>query len=208
MTWVHCRRSVAVAVAAISVVAMASCVQEVPIVSNEPGNEITNMTLDEQREWVGEQFDAAIDASGIENGWFKSRRTLPWSNTPKDRDGVLGMLHPRDCSTGGRLIASLQNRSVEVNDPFAAAERVRTFWESEGWVVSDVLSYASDPYFRADREDGAVLAFRASTIGMSLEVETACSVHATVTNWQSRENEFADELERRGASSDDEQPRP
>ncbi|WP_153002136.1 hypothetical protein [Leucobacter chromiiresistens] len=185
------------------VLTMSSCMREVPIVSLESGNETTNMTLSEQREWVGEQFDIAIEASAVEDGWFKTRRTLPWTDAPGDRDGILNMLYPRECSVGGRLVVSLQNRTAD--DPFAAAEKVRAFWESEGWTVSDIRSYESDPYFRADREDGAVLAFRASTGRMSLEIETSCSVHGTVTNWQYRDeegNEFTQELERRGGEAE------
>ncbi len=161
---------------------LSSCMQEVPIVSNEPGNPTTNMTLEEQRDWVGEQFDAAIAASGVADGWFKSRPTIPWSKAAIDRDGVLNMSFPRDCGLGGRLIVSLKNLSAD--DPIAAAAKVRAFWESEGWAVSNIRSYESDPYFRADGEDGAQMAFQASPEGMSLEVVTACSVNNTVTNWQ------------------------
>ena len=182
---------------------LSSCMQEVPIVSNEPGNRTTNMTLGEQREWVAEQFDAAIAASGVADGWFRSRPTIPWSDKGIDRDGVLNMLFPFDCGSGGRLIVSLMNTSSE--DPIAASENVRAFWESEGWAVSNIRSYESDPYFRADGEDGAQLAFMATAEHMSLEVVTSCSVHATVTNWQYRDEEgnvFTEELERRGGGAE------
>ena len=197
---------IATSVAVVSM--LASCTQEVPIVSNERENPTTNMTLMEQREWVGEQFDAAIAASGVSEGWFDiyDQNVLWAHDRPDDRAMTLNSLFPRDCGSGGRLIVSLLNTNSE--DSIAASQKVRTFWESEGWAVSNIRSYESDPYFRADSGDGAQLAFMATSDHMSLEVVTACSVHATVTNWQSRENEFADELERRGTSSDDEQPKP
>ncbi|GAA2189985.1 hypothetical protein GCM10009786_25460 [Leucobacter alluvii] len=163
---------------------LSSCMQEVPIVSSEPGNQTTNMTLDEQREWVGEQFDAAIAASGVAEGWYDIyNNDVLWArDRPEDRARTLNSLFPRDCGSGGRLDESLKNLSAD--DPLAAAAAVRSFWESEGWAVSDIRSYESDPYFRADGEDGAQLAFQASKEGMSLEVATACSVNNTVTNWR------------------------
>lgn len=200
------RRAAVVAAAAMVVLTMSSCMQEVPIVSLESGNETTNMTLSEQREWVGEQFDLAIDASGVEEGWFDIYDdSVVWApQHPEHRERILQSSLPRKCGSGGRLVESLKNRGAE--DPFEAVDRVRAFWESEGWAVSNIRSYESDPYFRADREDGAVLAFRASTDGMSLEIETSCSVHGTVTNWQYRdeeENEFTEELERRSDGAEE-----
>ena len=165
--------------------------------SNEPGNRTTNMTLDEQREWVGEQFDAAIAASGVSEGWYDIyNQNVYWAHDrQEDRGRILNSMFPRDCGSGGRLDESLKNTSAE--DSIAAAARVRAFWESEGWAVSNIRSYESDPYFRADGEDGAQMAFQASPEGMSLEVATACSVHGTVTNWQYRDeegSEFPEEL--------------
>ncbi len=168
----------------LAITMLSSCMQEVPIVSNETGNQTTNMTLDEQREWVGEQFDAAITASGAVDGWHSIYdNAVLWAHDrPEDRSRTLNSLFPRDCGSGGWLDVSLKNLSAE--DPLAAAAAVRSFWESEGWAVSDIRSYESDPYFRADGEDGAQLAFQASKEGMSLEVATACSVNNTVTNWR------------------------
>lgn len=192
---------VTIFVASIGVASLSGCLQEVPIVSNEAENKTTNMTLDEQREWVGMQLAEGVAASGVSEGWFNTRRTIPWSDTQEDRDGVLNMLFPRDCDLGGRLVVSLKN--TDAIEPLVAAEKVRANWESEGWTVTDVRADAEnrDPYFRADREDGAVLAFQASDEGMSLSVESACSVNNSVTNWQSyvedEPNEFEKELERR-----------
>lgn len=184
MSWTRPKQTMIVAIGLAAVMMLSSCMQEVPIVSSEPGNQTTNMTLDEQREWVGEQFDAAIAASGVAEGWYDIyNNDVLWArDRPEDRARTLNSLFPRDCGSGGRLDESLKNLSAD--DPLAAAAAVRSFWESEGWAVSDIRSYESDPYFRADGEDGAQLAFQASKEGMSLEVATACSVNNTVTNWQ------------------------
>ncbi|WP_157502287.1 hypothetical protein [Leucobacter celer] len=200
------KRLVAVLVALAAVVAVSGCLREVPIVSGETGNKTTNATLDEQRKWVGEQFDAGVDASGVSEGWYWGSATkVSWSESAEDRDMVLGSWFPRRCGLGGRLDESIRFKDG-IEDPLAAAEKVRAFWEAEGWTVTDIRSYApeGDPYFRADREDGAELAFQASEEGMSLEVASACSVNNTVTNWRSyvddEPSEFERELERRGSS--------
>ncbi|PRI10569.1 hypothetical protein [Leucobacter massiliensis] len=177
--------------------------------SNNPDNPTTNMTLDEQRAWVAEQLDAAVEASGVAEGWFDIYwHDVFWSaDRPEDREMILNSLFPDDCGMGGQLITSLKNQTAD--DPLGAAARVRGFWESEGWTVSDVRSYGGNPYFRADREDGAVLAFQASPEGMSMSVESACSVNNTVTNWDAYldpvPNEFEQELERRGESAEETQ---
>lgn len=139
-------------------------------------------TLDEQRTWIGEQFDAIIAASGSSEGWFDtfSDEVLWAEDREIDRYKVLGSLFPRACGTGGRLSEGLLNNSLE--QPMAAARQVRATWESEGWIISDIRPYDEDSsvYFRADREDGAVLAFGATTERVWLEAATRCSAHATV----------------------------
>ena len=187
-------------VASLAVASLSGCLQEAPIVSTETVNKTTNMTLNEQREWVGTQLTEGVAASGVSEGWFNTRRSIPWSNMREDQDGVLNMLFPRDCSLGCRLVVSLKN--IDADEPLVAAKKVRAQWESDGWTISDVRADAGnrDPYFRADSEDGAVLAFQASEAGMSLSVDSACSVNNTVTNWQSyvkdESNGFEKELER------------
>jgi len=125
------RPLVAVIVALVAVVAVSGCLREVPIVSGETGNRTTNMTLDEQREWVGEQFDAAVAASAVSEGWYDIYwKDVFWSaDRPEDRELLLSALFPRDCGAGGRLDVSLKN--VTADDPLAAAEKVRAFWEAE-----------------------------------------------------------------------------
>lgn len=202
------KRPVVVLAALATVIAVSGCLQEVPIVSRDTGNKTTNMTLEEQREWVGEQFDAAVTASGAAEGWYDIYwKDVFWSaDRPEDRELLLGSWFPRKCGLGGRLDESLKNMTAD--DPLGAAEKVRAFWESDGWTVTDVWSDPSpaEPHFRADREDGAFMGFQASVDGMSLSVYSACSVNHTVMNWQSyvddEPNEFEEELERRESSAE------
>ena len=192
-----------VLLATIGMASLTGCVQEVPIVSNSDEIKTTNMTLDEQRSWVEAQFDVGIAASGVPTGWYWGSATkVPWSDNKEDRALALSSWFPRECGLGGRLVETVRIKG-EIQDYSSIASKVRAQWESEGWTISDVRADAEnrDPYFRADREDGAVLAFQASEAGMSLSVDSACSVNNTVTNWQSyieaEPNEFEKELERR-----------
>ena len=153
---------------------------------------LSNDTLDMQRAWVAEQFDAAIAASEIPDGWFD----LYWQDVfwaedrPEDRAMLLGGLFPRKCSgLGSKLYVSLLNKDARTDptaaDPVKAAAKVRAYWESAGWTVTDLRATPDprSPHFLGDREDGATLAFRASETGMTLEVGTACSGHSTVVSW-------------------------
>ena len=209
MVW---HRSCAAALLALAAVGgLSACLQEVPIVSNNPDNPSTNMTLEEQRQWVETQLDQALTASGAPDGWrwVGGKIEVPWTERDEDRALVLESLLPEDCGLGGRLITLLKNQTAD--DPLGAAARVRTFWESEGWTVTDIWSNpsAAEPSFRADREDGALMGFEASVEGMSLSVYSACSVNNTVTNWDAYldpvPNEFEQELERRGESAEETQ---
>ncbi|RGE19473.1 hypothetical protein D1J51_11490 [Leucobacter sp. wl10] len=161
------------------------CAREAPIVSR--GSRTTVMTLDEQRSWVAGQLDLAVRASGVSDGWYDSfDEALLWSaGSTADRERLLNSLLPRGCDGfAGRLSVTLINNDAP--DPFAAAGRVRAFWESEGWKVTDIRSYSAgkEPYFRADREGGAELALEAAEGGIALEVASACSAHNTVTSWE------------------------
>jgi hypothetical protein len=200
------KRATAVFAALVAVLAVSGCLREVPIVTRDTENRTTNMTLEEQREWVSEQFDAGVDASGVSEGWYWGSVTkVPWSENAEARDLVLGSWFPRRCGLGGRLDESIRFKDG-VEDPSAVAFKVRAFWEAEGWMVTDVWSEpsAEEPHFRADGEDGAFLAFQATVEGMSLSVYSACSVNNTVANWRSyvddEPSEFERELERRGSS--------
>ncbi|MFC5337198.1 hypothetical protein [Leucobacter denitrificans] len=200
------------------VLTLAGCLQEVPLVSE--AKITTGKSLRELRTWVGEQLDAAVAASEVDEGWYDSYwHDVFWStDRPQDRELLLSALFPGGCGgNGGRIEISLKNMTAE--DPLAAAAKVRDFWKSEGWVVSDIRTYAPDtqPYFRADNEYGETLAFQASSEGMTLEVASSCSRGVKTTSWQDdmkREllasrasqissgsiNEFKDEIERREQS--------
>lgn len=201
-TW---RSAAALTVALIGAASLSGCIQEVPVVSRESGNPTTNMTLDEQRAWVAAQFDEAVDATGVSEGWhWGSDTVVSWDANAEHRETILGSWFPRSCSAGGKLVESLRFKDT-VADPAATAAAVRAFWESEGWVVTDVREDAAnrDPYIRADREDGAGLGFQASDLGMSLTATSACSVNNTVTNWQdhvgTEATAFEEELDRKVA---------
>ena len=179
-------RSVTALLAAAMSLSLSGCLQEVPIVSNETHNETTNMTMLEQRDWVEAQLEAGVAATGVRDGWYWGTYTrVPWSDDPNDRELILESWLPNECGLGGRLIENVRMKEG-LSDPDATAAQVRELWESQGWTVTNVRGdpYPGSPYFRADREDGAVLAFQASTMGMSLSVESACSVNNTVTNWE------------------------
>lgn len=174
--------------------------QEVPIVSKE--TRVTNETLEEQQAWMRKQLDATVAASGVSDGWYDIfDHSAFWLESASElKSRLMAATLPRDCGTGasGRIEFMLKNTTAE--DPLAAAAKVREFWERSGWTVTNVRSYAtegSNPYFRADREDGAQMGFQASAEGMSLDVTSACSVNATVTHWQDSvdgANAFRDEL--------------
>ena len=203
-------RSRATAVAAVVVLAglgLSGCLSENPIVTT--GRATTNMTLEEVQSWVAWQFDDAVRASGQEDGW-KDIYALetPWllERGPEQLSLINVWLPERCGDLGGRLAEQLRNR--EARDPLAMAERVRAFWESNGWQVSEVMSKPDPeaPRFRADREDGALLGFAVVPGGVSLEVISACSANNTVVNWQNyvesaEENPFEEELEQREGGS-------
>ncbi len=153
----------------------------------------TNETLEEQRAWVAEQFDAVVEASGVSSGWHDIYwQDVFWEeDRPEDRELLLSAFFPGGCDgVAGQLYESLINADASAlpnaEDPIEAAARVRAYWESAGWTVTDLYSPPNpdSPHFLGDRADGAMLAFRASETGMSLEVGTACSGHSTVVNWQ------------------------
>lgn len=177
---------------AVSLVLLTGCLYERPMIGERVYAVTSLDTLDQQRAWVAEQFDAAIKASEIPEGWFDLYwQDVFWADDrPEDRALLLSGLFPRNCSgAGGELYVTLLNRDADTDpsaaDPVAAAAKVRAYWESAGWIVTDLHASPNPdaPHFIGNREDGATLAFRASEIGMSLDVATACSVHSTVVSW-------------------------
>lgn len=197
------RRLTRLGVAACAAALLSGCMQlEVPLVTDE--TRANNETLEEQRAWVAEQLDLATGASGVAEGWYDIYwQDVFWSESrPDDKELLRGVWLPEECGSNGAGQIEMSLKNIDVEDPLAAAARVRNFWEAEGWTVTDVLSYETpeSTYFRADRPDGAVLALQAAAEGMSLEVASACSLHNTVTNWADsvgEPNVFQEELDRR-----------
>lgn len=135
---------------------------------------------DEQLAWISAQADDALEVVGQGHGWYNYSPDFPW---PEQRDETLANMHPESCRPNksglqpGRYSLELGNYSV--SDPFEAAKRVRAHWIAQGWTVSDVVPLGSTKtpidYFRADREDGAVLSFDAGELHVSLHVQSSCS---------------------------------
>lgn len=184
---------------------LSGCVHEVPLVSNETRIRMSVDTLEEQRAWVEEQADIVIKASGVAEGWHQRRSTredFAWIGPSEERSAYLTGLLPQFCggTRAGRLDLGLNN-DVVLENPLAVADRVRAFWEAEGWVVSEVLPVLEgERDLRADREDGALLGFTATPDGLLIEIYTSCSADASVTDWMhqsGRDSEFQDELDAR-----------
>lgn len=196
-------RALASAMGVFTVLSMTGCMQEVPLVSKP--RVTSTETLNELRLWAEGQADATIAAAEVPEGWYWGGRNipeLPWTGETADREQVLGSMLPISCggSSSGRLDLSLKNAD-ERSDPFVVADRVRAFWESEGWTVTDVTPPTDqEQNFRADRSDGALLGFTAAQDWLVISVYTSCSMHNTVTNWElyrDSPNPFQEELDRR-----------
>lgn len=180
------KQIVATAAAVALVLGVSACTPEVPLVSET--TPLSNETIDEQRAWVEEEADAAVIASGIADGWHQRghvpEENIAWSGLQEDRSQVIGRLSPIECSGAGTGALNLGlNNDTAVEDATAIADGMRAFWESEGWTISDITPPSSNEvYFRADREDGAILGFRATPTGLLIRVTSTCSAHASVTN--------------------------
>lgn len=181
---------------------------EVPLVTDP--KVITNQTHEEQLMWVEEVADATITVSGVPDGWYwlgGEHREFAWTGDTADREPIRGSLAPGGCGTVGAGSVYLGIKNFETRSDFLAiAALVRTYWESEGWVVTDVTPPTDhEEDFRADREDGALLGFTASEERLLIEIYTSCSAHDTVVNWAQHRgisNPFQDELDRREQSGE------
>lgn len=176
------RRASAAAGIVLLAVTVSSCAQmEVPIVS-EPETYVGG-TLVEHLQWVEEELDKAIAVSGVKDGWFQSfsGEEIEWTDDPKSRYEIFGSLLPWTCGRGGQLVQDLVVRDVPAWAETAG--RIRAAWEADGWVVSDIFSVErpDNPYFRADREDGAMLSLNANDEGLILSVESPCSGDPTMS---------------------------
>lgn len=182
------------------VLALSACTQEVPLATE--ANYLSNETLDQQRQFVRQQADAAVETSGIVDGWYERGNSpeaaLPW-RSDEERDRIVRGLSSRKCAgaKSGNLDLGLNN-DIVLDDPFEVASRVQEFWISEGWAISNVLEPSSkEVYFRADKPDGVSLAFDATHRGLLLVITSSCSVNSTVANRYGpagAANEFEEEL--------------
>lgn len=165
-------------VVAICVGVMLGGCSSVPVLSDS--NKWDHSSPENQLAWLSTEADNVIKVIGTGEGWYKYNKGNLWS---ENRDSVLANLKPRSCRPNqkgiqpGKFQLDLDNGSVP--DPFEAAKRVRAYWTEQGWTITDVVPLGStkDPidYFRADREDGAVLALTASEFNISLQLSTSCS---------------------------------
>lgn len=176
------RRASAVAGVALLAVAVSGCDRmEVPIIS-EP-TRLVGWTLVEHLQWVEVEIDKAIAVSGIKDGWFKSfsGEEIEWTDDPRSRYEIFGSLLPWACGNGGQLVQDLIIRDVP--DWAEISDRMRAAWESEGWVVTSVFypERPDNPFYRADRRDGAVLSLNSNAEGLILSVESPCSADATMS---------------------------
>jgi hypothetical protein len=144
-------------------------------------------SIDEQRMWIADELDAAIEVLGIRDGWYVSlNKENRW---PEDRERILDRAYLAICGKGdiytrpSYLRLTLQN-DIPGTESFGPAEVLRDHWKAEGSEVSDVLSPTPGPvtevYFRADRKDGAVLGLDAFEYMVQISADAACSDHETV----------------------------
>lgn len=177
------RRFGLVALAVVLSAMMLGGCSSVPLISEK--KVYSSATLDEQRAWVAAQLDDALEVIGQEDGWYWGfENPRPW---PAEREKILQVIPSTKCkSVSGPqpqyLTLDLGNDSPE--DPFGAAERIWKHWEEQGWEVRYVIPPISEGgienYFRADREDGARLSFRANEHYMSVVAISSCSDAASV----------------------------
>lgn len=161
------------------VIVSAGCAEERPIVTQ--ADMTSDMTMTEQRLWVADRLDAAVSASAAD-GWFD----LHWNDVfwPEDRDALISGLFPDTCGgAGGQIVVTLLNVTAE--DARGTTTRVRDYWKSQGATVRDLYDSGdrTDPYFIVDFEDGGSFSMEADDRGMSMTVQTSCSLHRSSANW-------------------------
>ncbi|MFC6234563.1 hypothetical protein ACFPZL_05645 [Leucobacter soli] len=167
-----------------------ACDGGIPVLSER--NEVAGRTLQEQQEWAVAQVEAVISVTGTEGLWRGRGETGPrWDEAQLrilDRSRhVSCSSEPGKVNPAGLLVRVRTDPLDE--DPYRLAERVREYWATEGWTVSDVYGVedsaaADSALIRADREDGAMLALSASDAGggrlLFLDVQAECSNDPTV----------------------------
>lgn len=151
---------------------------ELPIVSD--AKTVGHESLFAQQDWVLAQTDEALDTLGAAEGWYAYFPELQW---PRDKERIVEGADTSICGSGrinqrpGQLVLTVSNKNF--GDPAEAAQRLWDHWEAEGWDVSYVIDPADQREgeidFRADREDGAMLAFGGNSIYVEVEVVSSCS---------------------------------
>lgn len=163
---------------AVCVVGVLSSCQGVPLLSTSGAK--TDMNISELRNWAANEADKALAVLNLDGEWYDSlKESTLWG---RDRELLLEEASVSRCGSGngdlpGRLEITIQNMTF-TGDVLRQAEKVRSFWESEGWEVSNVLSEPdslSPLYFRADREDGALVAIDAASNFIEVSIYSACS---------------------------------
>ncbi|WP_206348628.1 hypothetical protein [Leucobacter sp. CX169] len=151
---------------------------EMPVVSDAKA--VGHDSLWAQEAWVQGQAEDALAVLGPVEGWWVDVPELQW---PSDKEKIIRGAETEICRSGpinrrpGRLNLTLSNRSF--GDPAEAAKRLWAQWESEGWEVTYIIppeeQKAGEIDFRADREDGAMLAFGGNAIYVEVEINSSCS---------------------------------
>lgn len=137
-------------------------------------------SAEEQLAWISEEADNAIAVIGHDSGWYNYSPEFPW---PEQREKTLANLIAENCRPNqegaqpGRFELDLSTGPIP--EPFEAAKRLRVYWAEQGWTITDIapLGSTKDPmdYFRADREDGAIMSFNAGELSSSLSFSSSCS---------------------------------
>lgn len=144
--------------------------------------------------WAAREVDSVIEGTNLgAEGWSLMRTDPPllWS---ENRDAVLAGARTGPCTVDvewarpWRLELTIEREGTE--DAFAVAERVRTHWAEQGWIVSDVITPSDmpgvrDPFIsiRADREgEREMLAFMANPNIFIINTYSDCSEDSSMTH--------------------------
>lgn len=168
-------QAVLAAIAAVTI--LGGCAVK-PLVSD--AEQWDSATLDEQRDWVAAQTDEAIAVLGKNDGWWEYDPSYRW---PEQRKRIMREAETVNCrpNQGFDQPSSLRLilNNMDFKEPFAAAARLKQHWIDEGWTVTYVIDPEEAPvpeeYFRADREDGAVMSLDAYENLVVLEIDSSCS---------------------------------
>ncbi|WP_434317052.1 hypothetical protein [Leifsonia sp. P73] len=131
--------------------------------------------------------NAAIDATGVTDGWYRGPllNKNPWDPTVED----VGL---PPCGTVGSKTAHQVSNSVThvafQADPHPIADKLTAYWESQGFTVVRTVDWTSpvgdmDISIRATRSDGVVYGLRATSKIVGIDVSSECSTHPSIHTW-------------------------